>query len=852
MNAHTIRKLAVWLLLILPMILLMIGGEMASAQTKSAAAPDDSPTRVGNQVISRGPPPPVPTPVADYPFAGDLSSQIAGAPVLTETGNGSGFSEENVDGVPLPVRTFDAGNGLRLDAADALVSDSVYTIQMAIRLSDLTGGGTNFVKLIDFGDLTNDFGLYATNNKGNSLITWFDGGQAFGVAGAVSADEWVQVVLTRDIDNNLTAYVDGIEQFTYVAATGETDVTGPLVFLDDDSATAGNEISAGAIACLSLYPTALDSATVATLDCEPVKRVGINGQACAFSSIGAAVSAAQSGDEILMEPGTYNERIGQVVDKDLALVVSSPESNCTQVAAPFGTRAVIDGTGVAALEGVGGIIQIENGAIRLDQVDLTNGAAGQGGLVFVKNGSFTTFSSSLSNGTVASDRVDPHISLDTNEPAGGCIYAENSTLRLVDTRFSHCRVVGPNAGQEPSDGDGGAIHARLGSVLEGGGVFLSVVFEDNSARNGGAVALIDSSAELVSPAFRNNTADLIGGGLFSQSGTVEFTELAAFENNAAGDVGGAIAVFDADLAIRSSINFPDATIPFNGNSAESAGAIFIQGASTGELDNPTLDGVVFDGNMANVFGGAVVLLVTDDIEIVDTIFRNNVASEGGAIYSQTSSSIIRSSAECYAYELTDPDRYCSEFRNNSAAAGAAIQYRIDNANNQILTTAFIGNDGPYAIELLQNGNEVSMESVWLFENTGGVIIADGDSQLQVAHGTFHNNVGSAYVGLEASSLSMFNSIAWGNGSGVSSLGTGEASFDCNFDQSGQAGEAIDPLLVTNADGQSHLSPASPAIDACSEVAQLPKDLDGRDRLVGPAADAGAFEFFDILFRNRFE
>jgi len=867
-------------LMLLLFLLLLAGSETGLAELKSAAAPQPLANSASSQPATAGGLTQLSTPVADYQFAGDLGSRVAGAPDLTDTATGSQFDTATVNGVVRPVRAFDAGNGLRLAGADALISDSVYSIQMTVFLNDLTGGGTNFVKLLDFGDLGDDFGLYAVNSNGNPTITFFDSaGQPFGVSGAFPEQDWVQVVITRDSNNTITVYLDGIQQFTHAAAAADTDVAGPLVFLDDDSATGGSEISSGAIACLRLYPTALDPTTVATLDCARVMRVGINGQACAFTTIGSAVLAAQSGDNILIEAGTYNGRIGAVVNKDLQLLAARAGSNCMQ-AEPFpGDRALIDGTGFTGFNGAGGILDLIASNVSLTQVDLANGSTGQGGLVAVREeGSLLTFGSTFSNGTASADLVNVGLGLDTDDPAGGCVYAETASLDFEETTFFNCRVIGPNNGADPANGDGGAVHARLESVVEAD----FAIFTNNSARNGGAVALIDAAD--ITPFsvinFSNNTAANFGGAIAADNsgvrlgfnsgfvgnmagnrggaldisgGSLEIVDLAVFENNSAVGRGGAIHVLGADLAIRPS-SIPDVPTRVTGNSAVFGGAIFIEGGTTGALTNPTIEGALFDGNTAGVSGGAMLLANAADVEIVDTIFSNNSASEGGAIYSQASSSVVRSSSGCKAFEFADPDRYCSEFRNNNAGDGSAIMY-IAPSNSRILTTAFVGNSGPNAVQLsnIGNGNDVSMESVWMFDNQGDAVQAAGDSFIQVNHGTFHNNVGSAFVGLEQSSLFMFNSIAFGNGAGgVSSLGTGGVSFGCNFDQSTQVGVNTDPLLVTNADGQSHLDPASPAIDACFVPATLPVDLDGRDRVFGPAPDAGAFEANDILFENGFE
>jgi len=817
---------------------------------------------------------------ADYQFDGDLSSRTLNAPDATETRTGSTFTTESVFGTVRPVRTFDAGNGLRIDPTTGLITDRVYTIQMLIRLEDFTGNGTDFVKLIDFGDLSNDFGLYLVNFDGGTLptLTYFDGAQEVGMSADFPDNEWAQVVLTRDINRNVTAYIDGAEQFTYQAIEGNTDVSGPLVFLDDDSATGGNEISAGAIACLRIYPTALDGPAVSELDCEPL-RVGLNGSACAYSKISEAVAAAQSGDEVFIEVGDYNERIGLIRDKDLTLRAAVAGSNCTEPELVFSfNRAVVDGTGFSAFAGVGGLLDLERSSVDLIAVDLTNGETGQGGLVFVRPGSsFSTEGSTLSNGSVSSDRVNTGIPSDTGDPAGGCVYAEGADVSFTITTFTNCRVIGPNGGADPADGDGGAIHARAGSTVSGG---LAVSFNDNSARDGGAIALVDSGADLSEILFVNNAATRNGGaigaigspvtlgfnstfrdnasgqrgGAVSLLGqTLEVIDAAVFDSNGAGIRGGAIYVFGGDLRIEPSTDefFP---ARFDSNTAELGGAIYLQTDSVA-LPNPTIQGIEFTNNSATLLGGALAFINASNIEVVDSSFvGNNAVNRGGAVYSQASSSVFRSSRTCRAFRFADPNEYCSQFIDNTAGlGGSAISYISDNVGNQVLTSAFVANGGPNAVELANAGNNVFMESVWFYNNLADAVDINDDAVYRVVHGTFHNNAGSAYVGNGASSLTMLNSIAFGNaGGGVASTGTGPTTFDCNIDQSGVAGPTIDPLFVNDGDGDSHLDRLSPAVNVCSEQATLAFDLEGRGRSEGPAPDMGAFEYRDVLFENGFE
>lgn len=607
----------------------------------------------------------------------------------------------------------------------------------------------------------------------------------------------------------------------------------------------------------------------------PTLRVGLNGAACAFANVTEAIAAAQSGDDILIEVGTYNERLGPVIGKNLSLLASESGSDCTKPELFPGDSAVIDGSGFTDFIGTGGILDIRGASVSLFQVNLTNGTTGQGGLVTVQDGTFTTLGSSLSNGTASSDLVNAAIEFDTDEPAGGCVYAENSTVSFQETQFNNCRVIGPNDGQDPTDGDGGAIHARLGSSVDG---FFLVAFSDNAARNGGAISLVDSTADLAEIGFSNNaatgnggavyveTSELVlgfnssftdnssgeGGALYAQNGTIDITDSAFFIDNSAA-IGGAIALVQANLAVRRS-SFGGPRTRFEGNSAtQFSGAIdmFGSGAAPGRGSGNLIDSVDFINNTSGVQGGAVGLVAADEVEIIDSVFDGNSSVEGGAIYQESSSSTIRASTTCRAFEFADQDRYCSEFRNNSSSAtGAAIHYRSTGGGN-VLTTSFVANQGPNAVALF-NTTSVTMESVWLHDNQGAAIRANNQSLFEAIHVTMTaNNLG--FNGVDDSSLFMYNSIVWGNfPDGGVNLGAGAVGAGCNFDQSGQVGDATDPVLATNIFGQAHLGIGSPAIDACPEENIWPVDLEGRTRVMNGAPDAGAFEvLFDAIFNDRF-
>src|SRR5262249_21137760 len=132
--------------------------------------------------------------------------------------------------------TFSAGQGPNLSYA---IPPSNYTIEMGFSIDNTR----SYKKLIDFKDLTRDYGLY--NNR-TALIFY---SSATGPAGAFTSAVPVTLVLTRDGSNDtVAAYINGVLQFSFTDSANDATFTGPnniARFLQDDTVTGGTEVSSG-------------------------------------------------------------------------------------------------------------------------------------------------------------------------------------------------------------------------------------------------------------------------------------------------------------------------------------------------------------------------------------------------------------------------------------------------------------------------------------------------------------------------------------------------------------------------------------------------------------------------------
>ena len=207
-----------------------------------------------------------PAPTADYRFLNSLQSSVEGAPALTDLGAGglNKFKKETVTKGKQWVYTFPKDNGVQLAPTTGLVANDVYTIVVQFRFERLDG----FRRIADFKNGTQDTGLY--DNYGNLQLYPYPLG-----GGGLQPNVYAQVVLTRDANGLFTGYVNGVQQLQVDDSTyqyGVIDTNNVLRFFrDNDSGGVTGEDSAGAVARIELFNSALSAAEVAALPTAPPK-----------------------------------------------------------------------------------------------------------------------------------------------------------------------------------------------------------------------------------------------------------------------------------------------------------------------------------------------------------------------------------------------------------------------------------------------------------------------------------------------------------------------------------------------------------------------------------------------------
>jgi hypothetical protein len=368
---------------------------------------------------------------------------------------------------------------------------------------------------------------------------------------------------------------------------------------------------------------------------------------CTHTTVSAAVSAAANNDVICVEPGTYTQQI----------VLGGARR----------VRLESSGAGVIISTGSGGeIVRIENGgdlevigldingntarrcvyvtgagsSLLLDGVDLTNckQVISGAGIYLESNTSAEIRNSTLlDNGAAGAD--------------GGMLYANSAaSLDVTSSTVDGGRA---NAGgafylnntdTELDDVDfidniastwrGGAVFATNSALTVIGGSFLL----NDTSNDGGAISLEGSSALTVTGTlFEDNTGDWHGGAIYHGASGALDIEFATFRSNSA----------DANTngsgeggAIRaysaSAVDITDSL--FEDNFAQVGGALYI--TDIGDVD--VLRSAFLENDCTSDGGGAYFTNLANTSLLANNIFQDNTCDDdGGGIFSSGGSPTLR-------------------------------------------------------------------------------------------------------------------------------------------------------------------------------------------------------------------
>jgi hypothetical protein len=200
---------------------------------------------------------------ADYRFQNTLASSVGTPPDLSLISTGQFFTNITVDGTSRTVLRFLQGKSLQLQPTTPVFPSNAYTVVILFRFDTVAG----WRRLLDLKNAVGDQGLYVQDGR----LNVYPAGQVSSVC--ITNDTWHQVVVTRDATGIVNIYSDGVLRITYNDTSGYLAVSSAAAmrFFKDEGST---EESAGYVARIRNFATALSASDVIALDREPGSFVG--------------------------------------------------------------------------------------------------------------------------------------------------------------------------------------------------------------------------------------------------------------------------------------------------------------------------------------------------------------------------------------------------------------------------------------------------------------------------------------------------------------------------------------------------------------------------------------------------
>lgn len=302
-------------------------------------------------------------------------------------------------------------------------------------------------------------------------------------------------------------------------------------------------------------------------------------------------------------------------------------------------------------------------------------------------------------------------------------HARPSSLNDNDFSVRNLRLVGGVACCNITSGSGGAIYFD-GSQMPIGNITLhGMVFENNVASTGGAVAFRETfarSIEITGSTFLNNTSTGTGGAIFGSdiiSNAVSLDGFSMTDNLFISNrsEGGAGAVYLVDQQVNNELAL-SGNVYLNNSAASSGGVMQIN--ITGNQNN-VLDSELFMFNSAAGNGGALLLGLNSHVEVKNSFMLFNQAESGGAIaINNNTTAFITLKNSTVAY--------------NSAVLVGDNLYRFNGNGRFQLLNSIISNpingdncDGSLGTNpILSENNLVDDASCEMLSNTTDLLTAD--------------------------------------------------------------------------------------------------------------------------------
>ena len=354
-----------------------------------------------------------------------------------------------------------------------------------------------------------------------------------------------------------------------------------------------------------------------------------------YTTIQAAIDAAEDGDRILIAPGAYDEFLNAGTKAITLVGTGGSAQTVIDANGDSGTLLLVDGASSFGIEG----ITFRNGrGSRMTELRNIGQVVVQGcrwlGADVSSNGAALCLSSvsefNLSGCSWISNRASGQ--------RDGCVYVVDSDGQLLDPKFEQNQAY-----------DGGAIYFTGGSTVEiSGGIFSS----NQASDDGGAILVLNSSLTLSGTVFDSNSTytestSVIasGGALYADASSqitgvgLDFLRNKALGSNAIESYGGAVSLHGGSVFELEDCTFTEnyARVDRSNNQ----GSNYAWGGAVHSIASTVnLASCEFDGNYASArfnddsgccsggtrphaFGGAMTMLSQSSGSIVGCTFENS-------------------------------------------------------------------------------------------------------------------------------------------------------------------------------------------------------------------------------------
>jgi len=373
---------------------------------------------------------------------------------------------------------------------------------------------------------------------------------------------------------------------------------------------------------------------------------------------------------------------------------------------------------------------------------------------------------------------------------GGGVYVHGSSINIIikESAFS-----GNSGGGACACSDSGIVSIVNNRFSENSvGSYLGVSYY------GAGVCALGSTVTISQNTFLENSGSMgwiptYGSGAYAKGNTIIITNNTFLGNSAGyGGCGGGVCASSDSGTITITNN------TFSGNSADWGGGGGVDAYSWSGI--VTITNNTFSGNSADDGGGACACSDSGIVTITNNTFSGNSADwHGGGVDAGSNSGTV-----------TITNNTFSENSANDYGGGVYVSLKYDSA-------------------ILNVYNNILFDNI---ANAGG---NDGDD-LYVSSDGDRNYIGST--------VNLYNNDFSGN----ADFDTGQSEdlyIDCTDNYHHADNIQEDPQFVDPENGDFHLKSSSPCIDkGTADAPELPAaDFEGDPRIVGPAPDIGADEYY---------